>query len=136
MVDADPAYDELAGNVLRNCLDETQRTGMRRSEIVTLSLLGQWHLSRGDGQQALRFSARATEHLREAGWRLAAVVAEEIFYRHAAVQRALGHDGEANESLHLARALVLKKAATLDGRLRDRFLRDVPINRSILEEAH
>ncbi|WP_435204985.1 ATP-binding protein [Micromonospora sp. bgisy143] len=135
MVDADPAYDELAGNVLRDCLDETQRTGMRRSEIVTLSLLGQWHLSRGDSQRALQFSERATEHLRDAGWRLAAVVAEEILYRHAAVQRALGHDGDADDSLRLARSLVLEKAATLDGRLRDRFLRDVPINRSILAEA-
>ncbi|SBT65674.1 Predicted ATPase [Micromonospora sediminicola] len=133
MAGVDPAHDTLAGEMLRTCLEETQRTGMRRSEIVTLSLLGQWHLDHGDAQQALQFSGRAVEHLREAGWRLAAVTAEEVLFRRAAVQHALGDIGAAERSVSLARSLVLDKAAALGGQLRDRFLHCVPINRSILE---
>ncbi|MFF4812744.1 ATP-binding protein [Micromonospora chersina] len=135
MADIDRDHDELAGDVLRGCLEETQRTGMRRSEIVTLSLLGQWHLNHGNSQQAFQFSGRAVEHLREAGWRLAAVTAEEVLFRHAAVQRAVGDDDAAGRSVDLARSLVLDKAATLDDDLRDRFLHRVPINRSILAAA-
>ncbi|MEU0962199.1 AAA family ATPase [Micromonospora aurantiaca] len=132
MADVDPAHDKLAREVLHACLEETQRTGMRRSEIVTLSLLGQWHLNHGDARRALQFSGRAVEHLREAGWRLAAVTAEEVLFRHAAVQHALGDVGAAGRTVTLAQSLVLDKAATLDSPLRDRFLQRVPINRSIL----
>lgn len=131
----DPRNMDRARDVLNDCLAETRQTGMRRSEITALSLLGEWHLADDNPQQAMAFSEQAVDRLRSLGWQVPAVCVEEVLYRHSRIQRALGDDSGAREFVDRAAAEVRRKAASLDGEAHDRFLQDVPLNRSILAEA-
>ncbi|MFF0254289.1 ATP-binding protein [Micromonospora zamorensis] len=128
----EPAGMDQALTVLEECLAETRRTGMRRSEITTLSLLGEWYLLDGTPQQAIAFSELAIDQIREANWQLAAVCVEDILYRHSRIQRELGDEGGAREFLQRAAAEVHRKADTFAGEPRTRFLTKVPLNQAIL----
>ncbi|MGW9193078.1 AAA family ATPase [Micromonospora chersina] len=131
----DPARLGQALAVLNDCLAETRRTGMRRSEITALSLLGEWHLIDGAPQQAMAFSEQAVDRIRDAGWQVPAVSVEEVLYRHSRIQRALGDESGARELIDRAAAEVRRKAGSLDGEARSQFLQQVPLNRSILADG-
>ncbi|GAB2964087.1 hypothetical protein GCM10027280_61250 [Micromonospora polyrhachis] len=131
MAATNPIHYDTARQILEECLSETRRTGMRRSEIVALSLLGRLHLAVGDTMTADGYSAAAVDKLREVDWRLAAVCVEEVLYHHSRIQEARGDGEGAHESLRLARAEVLRKAGSLTGPARERFLQAVDLNQRI-----
>ncbi|MCZ7420698.1 AAA family ATPase [Verrucosispora sp. WMMA2121] len=130
-----PAMMRKALSVLNETLTETRRTGMRRSEIAALSLLGEWHRLEDLLPQAMAFSELAVDHIRTADWKIPAVCVEEVLYRHSRIQEALGDEQGARESVIRAASEVNRKADSLDGDARVRFLRDVPLNRAILAAA-
>ncbi|MGW0507561.1 hypothetical protein [Micromonospora sp. NPDC003241] len=128
----EPTRMGRALGVLNDTLAETRRTGMRRSEITALSLLGEWHLLDDSAPQAMAFSELAVDHVRDADWRIPAVCVEEVLYRHSRIQRALGDEEGARESVARAVTEIHRKAESLDGAARDRFFAEVPLNRAIL----
>ncbi|GIJ06864.1 AAA family ATPase [Micromonospora andamanensis] len=130
-----PAMMGQALSVLNDTLAETRRTGMRRSEITALSLLGEWHFLEGTFPQAMAFSELAVDHIRDAGWQVPAVCVEEVLYRHSRIQQALGDEQGARESVIRAVAEVNRKADSLDGDARVQFLREVPLNNAVLAAA-
>ncbi|MFV2103725.1 ATP-binding protein [Micromonospora sp. LOL_024] len=132
----DPTNMRKALGVLNETLTETRRTGMRRSEIAALSLLGEWHLLEDESAQAMAFSELAVDRIRDAGWQIPAVCVEEVLYRHSRIQRALGDKQGEQESIERAAVEVQRKADSLDGEARTRFFADVPLNRAILAESN
>jgi hypothetical protein len=122
-----------AEHILNETIEETRRTGMVRSEVVALSLLGRLKHATGDLEAARQASTRAIEHLRNADWALAAVNAEEILIYHAIVIRDCGDIAAAKSAARRAAAEVRRKARSLPDDQQQQFLLDIPVNRLVAE---
>jgi hypothetical protein len=135
LLQGQPERDALdtAERVVEQTLDETRRTGMLRSEVVALSLLGRVKLATGDLDAARRASTQAVAHLRSANWALAAVNTEEILIHHAIVLRDCGDPAAAKVMARRAAAEVRRKAGSLPDEQQQRFLNGSPINRLVAE---
>ncbi|AUX32347.1 MULTISPECIES: tetratricopeptide repeat protein [Sorangium] len=124
----------LAEELLRENIEECHRTGIYRSQILSLSLLGQLFLARGDDAQAIRSSEAAVEMLTGMGW-LPALRAQEIYYNHHVVQTRLGDLEQAARWLGTAFDTVLDIASRINDEARRRsFLGRVRINETIIRE--
>jgi hypothetical protein len=124
---------QVAAQVLEDTIAETRRTGMLRSEVVSLSLLGRLRLARGEIQAALEASRTSVDILRRSGWALAAVNAEEILVHHALILGACGDAKGASSAIRRAAAEVRRKSRSLSDEQRDRYFENVPVNRLIEE---
>lgn len=112
---------------------ETDETGMVRSRIAALVLRSRAHLLTGEPQAARDLAHEALRTLAEVG-DMPALRTEEVLLDAATALHAAGSEDEARELLGRARAEVDRKAGLIDDPdLRERFLRDVPVNRRILD---
>ncbi|WP_437650600.1 tetratricopeptide repeat protein [Sorangium sp. So ce362] len=124
----------LAEELLRENIEECHRTGIYRSQILSLSLLGQLSLARGDNAQAIRSSEAAVEMLMGMGW-LPALRAQEVYYNHHVVQARHGDLEQAARWLGTAYDTVLDIASRINDEARRRsFLGRVRINETIVRE--
>ncbi|MFD5560374.1 ATP-binding protein [Kitasatospora griseola] len=111
---------------------ETSRTGMVRSEVAALSLQSRLRLKQRNAAEAGRLARAAVEILDEVG-DLPALRTEEVLHHAAVALRAAGCEDEADGLARRAREEVTRKANLIDSLTdRERFLRDVPLNRAIL----
>ncbi|MFI6055716.1 AAA family ATPase [Streptomyces violascens] len=124
---------ERAARLVMDTIVETRQSGMVRSEIAALSLRSRVLLAQGDRQEAEVSAREALRLLREVG-DMPALRTEEVLYQGAAVLRETGNHAEARALLGRARAEIMRKAEGIaDDRLREGFLRNVPLNRSVLD---
>ncbi|HTI20887.1 MAG TPA: AAA family ATPase [Kutzneria sp.] len=117
----------LVDRLLTDNIAECRRSGMTRSEVLAHCLHAQLRLATGDVDGAYEASRRAVRLLAEHD-PLPALRAEEIYHWHGEVLRRLGREAEADEFRRRAKDIVLTKAESLDGVLRQRFLTQVPLN--------
>ncbi|MGW1120489.1 AAA family ATPase [Streptomyces tanashiensis] len=121
-----------AACLLVDTILETRRSGMVRSEIAALSLRSRVLLEQGDLGEA-EVSAREAQRLLNEVGAMPALRTEEVLHQVAVVLGAAGNHDEARTLLARARAETLRKAESITiDRLRERFLRNVPLNRAIL----
>ncbi|WP_327739601.1 AAA family ATPase [Streptomyces nojiriensis] len=133
LADGDAAELDLAGRLADETLRETSVTGMVRSEVAALSLRSRIHLLQGDTAAASRLARQAITVLEEVG-DLPALRTEEVLHQAAVVLRATDGAAEADELARQAREVVARKAELIHNPTdRDRFLRDVPLNRAIID---
>ncbi|MEU1624951.1 AAA family ATPase [Streptomyces sp. NPDC020096] len=124
---------ELAGRLADETIRETRQTGMLRSEVAALSLRSRTHLRLGETAEAARLTRQALAHLERVG-DLPALRTEEVLYHAACVLRAAGDREEAEILAGRARAEVVRKAELIESAAdRERFIREAPLNRAILE---
>ncbi|MFF0741541.1 AAA family ATPase [Streptomyces sp. NPDC004111] len=127
-----PADLEEAYRLAGDTVAETRDTGMVRSEIAGLSLLGRIGLRQGALTQAVEHARQAVQLLDRTG-DMPALRTEEVHYRAAQVLHAARMGQEADGLLGRARAEVARKAASLDDvDMRRAFLDGVPLNRAIV----
>ncbi|MFD5108146.1 AAA family ATPase [Streptomyces cinereoruber] len=132
---AEPPADALerAGRLAVDTVLETRNSGMIRSEIAALSLRSRVLLAQGDRTEAEVSAREALRVLDEVG-DMPALRTEEVLYRSAVVLRETGNHAEARPLLGRARAVIARKAGSIpDERLREGFLRNVPLNRAVLD---
>lgn len=129
----DESTARTAQRILEETITETRKTGMLRSEVVALSLMGQLKLATGHPKDALAPSQAAIEHLRQANWALAAVTTEEILAHHAIILRENGDTAAAKNIIRRAAAEVRRKAQSLPHEQRAQFLVSVPVNRLVAD---
>ncbi|MFC8268687.1 AAA family ATPase [Streptomyces cinereoruber] len=132
---AEPPADALerAGRLAVDTVLETRNSGMIRSEIAALSLRSRVLLAQGDRTEAEVSAREALRVLDEVG-DMPALRTEEVLYRAAVVLRETGNHAEARSLLGRARAVIARKAESIpDERLREGFLRNVPLNRAVLD---
>jgi len=129
---ADRAALRTACNLAEETIRETRRTGMVRSEIAGLSLQSRIRLQLGDVPAAARLGREAVAILDRVG-DLPALRTEEVQYHTFVVLQRAGISGrEADTLLTRAFAEVLRKANSIeDASKRERFMEEVPLNRSI-----
>ncbi|MFD7897389.1 AAA family ATPase [Streptomyces sp. NPDC059743] len=124
--------DQAARLAVTTCV-ETRRSGMIRSEIAAHSLRSRILLRQGDTAAAQEQAREAVRILDEVG-DMPALRTEEVRYHSAVALAAAGAQEEARALLEQARREVSRKAGLVaDDSLRDRFLTEVPLNRSITE---
>ncbi|MET7988951.1 AAA family ATPase [Streptomyces sp. NPDC005281] len=131
---ADGDTDELglAARLTDETVRETEQTGMVRSKVAALSLRSRIHLIQGETAAASRHARQAIAILEEVG-DLPALRTEEVLHHAAVVLRAADGAAEADELARQAREVVARKADLIHSPAdRDRFLREVPLNRAIL----
>ena len=123
---------ERAARLVVDTILETRRSGMVRSEIAALSLRSRVLLAQGDPEEAEVCAREALRVLNEVG-DMPALRTEEVLYQAALVFRATGNHAEARELLARSRAEIMRKAEGITSdRLREGFLRNVPLNRAVL----
>ncbi|MGW6306509.1 AAA family ATPase [Streptomyces niveus] len=125
----DPEALERAYRLATDTIVETRRTGMVRSEIAALSLLGQVRLAQADTASAANFARQAVQLLERTG-DMPALRSEEVLYHAARALKAIGAGQEALTLLEQAREKVARKAGSLDEETRRVFMRE-PLNRLI-----
>lgn len=125
-----PEALERAYRLATDTIVETRRTGMVRSEIAALSLLGRIRLAQADTAGATDFARQAVQLLERTG-DMPALRSEEVFFHAARALRATGADAEAAALLERAREHVARKADSLDDEMRQGFLRE-PLNRLVV----
>ncbi|MEZ0092037.1 AAA family ATPase [Streptacidiphilus sp. EB129] len=129
--------EELLEQAVRLAVDtcvETEQTGMVRSQIAALVLRSRIHLGQGDTTAARALAQEALRILDRVG-DMPALRSEEVLFHTARALRADGEDGAARETMEQARAEVARKADRIhDARVREVYLRDVPLNRMILAD--
>ncbi|MEU9188495.1 AAA family ATPase [Streptomyces sp. NPDC048484] len=112
---------------------ETQRSGMIRSEIAAHSLRSRILRRQGDTAGAMEQARQAVRILDEVG-DMPALRTEEVLYHSAVVLAVADLREEARALLERARHEVARKAELVtDDSLRDRFRRQVPLNRAVLQ---
>ena len=127
-----PAVLDQAQRLASDTVAETRHTGMVRSEIAALSLLGRIDLRRGMLPQAVEHTRQAVRLLHRTG-DMPALRTEEVHYHAARILYAAGDREEARRLLEQARGEVARKADSLDeATLRQVFLEGVPLNRAIV----
>lgn len=124
-----PEALERAYRLATDTIVETRRTGMVRSEIAALSLLGQVRLAQADTAGAADFARQAVQTLERTG-DMPALRSEEVLYHAARALNAIGAGQEALTLLEQAREKVARKAGSLDEETRRVFTRE-PLNRLI-----
>ncbi|MEU7026783.1 AAA family ATPase [Streptomyces sp. NPDC046275] len=132
---AEPPADarDRAARLLVDTIVETRRSGMVRSEIAALSLRSGVLLEQGEREEAEVCAREALRVLNEVG-DMPALRTEEVLHQVATVLHAAGNHAEAGALLARARAEIMRKADNItDARLREGFLRDVPLNRRVLD---
>jgi hypothetical protein len=111
---------------------ETAQSGMVRSEIAAYVLRSRMHLLQGEIPAARSMAQDALRLLDRVG-DMPALRSEEVRYHAACALRADGAASEAEDLLARARTEVMRKAGHIDEPgARDRYLREVPLNRKIL----
>lgn len=121
------ARELLVANV-----DQCERSGMIRSEVVARSLLGRLLAACGDVAAGLDASGRAVTLVERHG-RMPAVRIEEIYYGHAVLLTEVGDRAAADGYLALARRELAEKANSIgDARARIRFHTAIPLNAAIM----
>ncbi|MDI3402873.1 AAA family ATPase [Streptomyces cavernicola] len=131
---AEPPADarDRAARLVVDTILETRRSGMVRSEIAALSLRSRVLLEQGEPEEAEVCAREALRVLDEVG-DMPALRTEEVLHQGAVVLRAVGNHAEAGALLARARAEIVRKADGItDRRLREGFLRNVPLNRAVL----
>ncbi|MET9513751.1 AAA family ATPase [Streptomyces sp. NPDC002994] len=129
---ADRAELALADRLAEETVLETPRTGMVRSQVAALTLRGRIHLRLADAATAARFAREAVAILDRVG-DMPALRTEEVLHHAALAVRAAGSPEEADALARRARTEVIRKAELIGSAVdRDRFLREVQLNRSIL----
>ncbi|MGW6512371.1 AAA family ATPase, partial [Streptomyces niveus] len=126
----DPEALERAYRLATDTIVETRRTGMVRSEIAALSLLGQVRLAQADTASAANFARQAVQLLERTG-DMPALRSEEVLYHAARALNASGADTEGATLLERAREHVARKADSVDDEMRQGFLRE-PLNRLVV----
>ncbi|GGR41645.1 AAA family ATPase [Streptomyces roseolus] len=123
---------ERAARLVVDTILETRRSGMVRSEIAALALRSRVLLEQGDREEAEVCVRDALRVLNEVG-DMPALRTEEVLHQGAVVLRATGNHAEADALLARARAVILRKAEGIaDARLKEGFLRNVPLNQAVL----
>jgi tetratricopeptide (TPR) repeat protein len=113
---------------------ETRQTGMVRSEIAALCLLGRARLSQGRVDQAAHHIDQALHILGEVG-DMPALRTEEVYYYGFLVHDTAGHQDRSRDLLDRARAEVAHKAEHIqDPGLLESFRSREPLNRLILAD--
>lgn len=124
---------EQAARLVVDTIVETRHSGMVRSEIAALSLRSRVLLAQGELDEAEVSAREALRLLNEVG-DMPALRTEEVLYQGAVVLRETGNHTEALALLARARAEITRKAEGIaDGSLREGFLRNVPLNRNVLD---
>ncbi|MEC3981440.1 ATP-binding protein [Amycolatopsis sp. H20-H5] len=129
----DPGETSRVQDLLTSNIEQCRRAGLRRSEVVALSLLARLHLALGEQASAVRAGEEAVRILDEHG-PLPAVCGEEIRYWHSVVLDRSGRAPEAERLRSGARRIVEEKGATLPGDLRHAFFTEVKLNVVLLAD--
>jgi tetratricopeptide (TPR) repeat protein len=125
--DLDEAERQLKMNVA-----ESQKEGLYRSSIASLSLLSKLMLIRERTDQALMYSKQAVMDLERLGT-MPALRSEEVFFNHYLALTATSHADEATKYLEKAYAVLQKKASSISNEeYRRGYLHRVALNQSIL----
>lgn len=131
MARPDLAARRSAEEMLQAALRESGASGLPRSEVNALSLLSRLRLIERNLTEAAIYGDRALELLDRSG-PLSTVRTEEIFYWHYKVLEAAGESTRARQFLARSWAEVERKAASIhDDTVRQRFLKEAPLNREI-----
>jgi tetratricopeptide (TPR) repeat protein len=123
------ALDLITANIA-----ECRRAGMIRSEVSSYSLLARLRLAADAVDDAYAASQQAVQLLEDHA-PLPALRAEEVLCHHGQVLLRLDRQAEAEGYFRRAKELVLVKAQSLDGALRERFLAEVPLNALVMAAA-
>lgn len=118
--------------LLRESIEECQRSGYQRSEVAALCLLSKVQLELGHVGQAVLLCGEAVRQLEAAGGMMPALRTEEIYHGQYEALRKSGRLAEATRSLKEARRHALAKADSIaDPVQRMTFLRRVRLNQAI-----
>ncbi|TNH43738.1 tetratricopeptide repeat protein [Photorhabdus luminescens] len=124
----------LAEEILQENISEARRAGIYRSEILSLSLMGQISLNRNDFSAAKKYSQSAIDMLINMGW-LPALRAQEIYMNHHIVAMSCGDVEQKKHWLSEAYNVVMSIAhRILDDTRRLSFLSRVKINDMIVHK--
>ena len=122
-----------AERLLRETVEESERSGSARTLIAALSLLGRLAVLQDHADKALQFSTRAVEELKQMGMAMPALRTEEVLFSHYQVLTHAAQEAEARGYLEQSYDVIRRKASTLknDGERR-LYLERVPLNREIV----
>ncbi|MFD0059575.1 AAA family ATPase [Streptomyces sp. NPDC056690] len=128
---------DRALSLTEETLAETARSRMDRSRIAAFCLRARLRLRDGEvDHDAAVADARAALELLGRRGDMPALRTEEVYRDAAAVLRAVGRTQEADALVQRARAVVLRKAASLRSAVdRHRFLTGVPLNHDLFPDS-
>lgn len=129
---ASQATLEHASRLAWDTVTETRHTGMVRSEIAALSLMGRVRSAQRDPLSAAEYARQAVQLLHRTG-DMPALRTEEVHFHAARALHAAGDRQEASVLLERAQDKVFQKADSIEEpALRQSFLEGVPLNQAIV----
>jgi len=136
MVRGGPGDVAQAKSLLKQTVTEADRIGFHRSLIAALALLARLALERGDGTEAVDWSAGAVSVLRKKKWFTPTVRTEEVLFVHSIALRQAGRAEAADAFLRGAMRVLQRKANSIpDLQGRRAFLERVSLSRRIVAAA-